>query len=57
MRYIIARTPSKRPTLQHILGRNGFTLCGLDVAQWSRAYQRHAIAEILCLRCKARERV
>ena len=53
--YVLARTASKRPTLQHRLvsGEDGsqLTACGLDVTQWSRAYQNKSIPQILCIRC------
>lgn len=52
--YIIARTATKRPTLQHkIGGLRLLTACGLDASNWSRAYQREAIPAILCKKCEA----
>ena len=54
--YIIARTASKRPSLQHrlVLGEDGahITSCGLDVSMWSRAYQNKPIPQVLCVRCR-----
>lgn len=52
--YVLARTPSRRPTLQHVVSVNEDgerTACGLDITQWSRAYQPAPIAAILCLKC------
>lgn len=53
--YVLARTGSGRPSLQHrlIQGEQGeqFTACGMDTQFWSRAYQRTAITQILCKRC------
>lgn len=51
--FVIARTASRRPTLQHgvLLGLYR-TWCGLDVWPWSRAYQREPIPQILCTNCK-----
>ena len=37
--------------LQHRLGVGQFTLCGIPIALWSRAYQARSIPEILCKRC------
>lgn len=55
MTYVIARTASKRPTLQHKLASDSVwpdsTECGLDITKWSRAYQAEPITEILCRKC------
>lgn len=53
MTFVIARTASKRPSLQHILhpSDDESTLCGLNIRLWSRAYQKTAISQILCVRC------
>lgn len=53
MRYVLARTPSKRPTLQHAMDerRSTHTACGLPISTWSRAYQDRPIKVILCKRC------
>lgn len=52
--YIIARTVSKRPTLQHILHDDSvtYTLCGLSACMWSRVYMEEEIAIMLCRRCQ-----
>lgn len=55
--YIIARTASKRPSLQHrlVLGDDTdkhVTACGIDVSMWSRAYQNKPIPQVLCIRCR-----
>lgn len=51
--FILARTAHGRPSLQHVLVEDfsDETRCGLDVSQWSRAYQATAIKEILCKKC------
>ena len=53
--YVVARTPSMRPSLQHVsmpqAGTDAVTLCGQEIGDWSRAYQDHAIEEILCMKC------
>lgn len=57
--FIVARTQSGRPTLQHRVDTStgaralevGFTACGLDFRQWSRAVQNEPIREVLCLKC------
>lgn len=53
--YVLARTGSGRPSLQHRMVYDGsgeeFTACGLNTQYWSRAYQRTAITQILCKRC------
>jgi len=53
MIFVIARTPSKRPSLQHKVHPEDedFTLCGLYIRSWSRAYQRSAIPAVLCMKC------
>jgi len=53
--FVLARTPSRRPTLQHVFvlnedGREA-SACGLDLTQWSRAYQPAPIRAILCMKC------
>lgn len=51
--FVIARTTSKRPSLQHILHPDDpdYTLCGLNISLWSRAYQRSVISAVLCMKC------
>ena len=53
-RFVIARTASRRPTLQHRVaeGGAGRTVCGLDIRPWSRAYQEAPISQIICKRCE-----
>jgi hypothetical protein len=53
MIYVIARNNSGRPTLQHRLvdGTSGFTLCGLEMYNWSRGFQKKPIEQVLCKRC------
>lgn len=52
-RYVVARGASKRPTLQHVVGSNySWTLCGLQMVNWSRAYQVEPIGAILCIKCR-----
>lgn len=52
--YVIARTPSSRPTLMHALSwvDPALTRCGLDTTKWSRAYMSSPVPEILCQRCE-----
>jgi hypothetical protein len=52
MPYVVARTMSKRPSLQHFTPDHNKTSCGLDISGWSRAYMRTEIKEILCIKCK-----
>lgn len=52
MPYVVARTASKRPSLQHFTVDHEVTSCGLDISIWSRAYMKTEIREILCLKCK-----
>jgi hypothetical protein len=52
MKYVIARNRSKRPTLQHVLHKDGRTVCGLDMMGWSREYSSQPIPTLLCFRCK-----
>jgi hypothetical protein len=49
--YVIARTASGRPTLQHKLrdGTGSYTGCGHEITGWSRAYMNNRIEQILCL--------
>jgi len=53
MMFIVARTTSGRPSLQHAV--DGYledtTSCGLDITGWSRAYQSIPIPQILCKKC------
>lgn len=51
MTYVLARTSSGRPALQHRTEDHDQTLCGLDITKWSRAYTPTAIKEILCKKC------
>lgn len=55
--YVIARTNSGRPSLQHLLppGVGSVTACGVDVSNWSRAYTHQPIPQVLCLRGACRE--
>ena len=52
--YMIARTRSGKPTLQHRLQATDHTqtVCGLDATRWSRAYQVYAISAIFCKKCQ-----
>lgn len=52
MPYVVARTMSKRPSLQHFTPDHDKTACGIDISGWSRAYMKTEIKEILCLKCK-----
>lgn len=49
--YALARSSTGRPTLQHRTDDMINTYCGLDMRNWSRAYQPVAIREILCKKC------
>jgi len=53
IRYVIARTPSSRPTLMHAVSLTDLELtrCGLDTSGWSRAYTGQPVPQILCKRC------
>lgn len=53
MTFILARTGSGRPSLQHVLDLEDLdrSSCGLDISIWSRAYMRDAIPQILCKKC------
>lgn len=50
--YVVARNRLGRPTLQHKLlpGTSSLTACGVDMTEWSRAFQREPIHAILCKR-------
>lgn len=51
--FIIARTASGRPSLQHALsGDHVTTRCGLDTTLWSRAYQAMPISQVVCKKCQ-----
>ena len=53
--YVIARTLTKRPTLQHavLVTDPALTRCGLALLDWPwRHYQREAIPYLLCRRCR-----
>ncbi|WNO27825.1 hypothetical protein SEA_HUWBERT_74 [Microbacterium phage Huwbert] len=52
MPYVVARTASKRPSLQHFTVDHEVTSCGLDISIWSRAYMKTEIKEIFCLKCR-----
>ncbi len=58
--YVIARTGRGRPTLQHRLqdteGHVHLTACGVEVDDWSRAYQASPIPQVLCIRCRKSDR-
>jgi len=49
--YVIARSASGRPTLQHKLvdGTASVTCCGRVMDGWSRAFMTKRIDEVLCL--------
>lgn len=52
--FILGRTATKRPTLQHILHDNSstLTLCGISALSWSRVvYQDEEIPILVCRRC------
>lgn len=51
--YVIARTASGRPSLQHILSayRPGYTQCGQGTTHWSLAYQPEPLLPVLCKKC------
>lgn len=51
--YVMARTHSKRPTLQHIVTNKGdeYTLCGHDLTRWNRYWMDRKISVLLCRRC------
>jgi hypothetical protein len=51
MPFVVARTASKRPSLQHFTPDHDKTLCGMDITVWSRAYMPEPIREILCVKC------
>lgn len=53
MTFVMARTAAKRPTLQHILHDDSFTLtlCGVTARGWSRVYMDDPIPILLCRRC------
>lgn len=54
--FILARTATGRPALQHSLADDGrMTKCGLDSHRWSRAYTEQAVPTILCKRCAVTE--
>jgi len=54
VRFVIARTARRRPTLQHRIseGDPTRTTCGLDLLPWSRAYQALPIPQVLCMKCQ-----
>ena len=49
--FVVARTASGRPSLQHITLDLDTTKCGMDISRWSRAYSSTPIKEILCKKC------
>lgn len=53
MRWIIARTKSKRPSLMHLIDTEYIyeTRCGLDVYGWSRAYFNLPVPQVACMKC------
>lgn len=54
--FILARTVTGRPALQHSLADDGrMTKCGLDSHRWSRAYTETAVTPILCKKCASIE--
>lgn len=52
IRYVIARSYTGKPTVQHILVNNVKTLCGLNFYHASRAYQAEVLGPLLCRRCE-----
>lgn len=50
--YVVARNRLGRPTLQHrlVTGTSSLTACGIDMSEWSRAFQNEPIYAILCKR-------
>ena len=52
MMYLLARTSSGRPALQHKTLNFDDTLCGLDTRGWSKAYTGKPISQILCKKCE-----
>lgn len=56
MTFILARTATGRPALQHSLADDGRTTkCGLDSHRWSRAYTPQPVLPILCKKCATTE--
>lgn len=54
MKYVIARSQAKRPTLQHGVSsyRSEVTLCGYEITGWSRSFSDAPIPAVLCMKCK-----
>lgn len=54
MLYVIARARHGRVTVQHIVNPRDpeYSACGRFTGEWSRAYQREPIKEILCKQCR-----
>ena len=59
MKYVIARTFKRRPTLMHTVDpfNPGQALCGHSLLTWSRSYFDRPIDNLHCLRCASREKV
>jgi hypothetical protein len=52
-KYVAARNASGRPTLMHRIGEQfNTTICGYDMAGWSRVFFNESIDILLCKRCK-----
>lgn len=51
MTFVVARTGSGRPSLQHFTEDHEVAICGLDMTAWSRHYTRYGFKEILCKNC------
>jgi len=49
--YFFGRTASGRPTLQHILGSDSKTYCGIDVSNWTKVFEPK-IPLIFCKNCE-----
>jgi hypothetical protein len=57
--YVVARSASRRATLQHRVESPGdiITSCGRSMVGWSRSFMARCIPEIYCLLCKRTELV
>lgn len=51
--YVLARTASGRPALQHRLLQTDkdITACGLNMSRWSRVYSHTCFSSIYCKKC------
>jgi hypothetical protein len=52
--FVVARTGSGRPALQHVVDAigNSDTVCGYDMTEWNRFYMATKLSVLLCLKCK-----